>query len=262
MSEFANEKIERILREGYEFRFGDYISQGFNIVQKNLGGYILYSLAVFVILFVVSFIPLVGSVLNQFILGPVLMVGAYLVAHKIQLGMSTEFGDFFTGFNFLGPLALASLAIFVLAGLSLVPFVFWGGGMELINWYMDVLDDPMAFQESTPDFSFSLTSFVLLLPAVYVIVAYKWAPMFVVFYKMNFWEAMEASRKIITRKWFLFLVFTILTSVIAGLGVLLLCVGLLFTYPAYLCMDYSAFADVTRLEDESKNADEIERHLI
>lgn len=262
MSEFSNGKIERIINEGYDFRLGDYISQGFNIVQKNLGGYILFTLAMFVILAVVNFIPIVGTILNQFILGPALTVGAYLVANKIRKGESTEFSDFFKGFDFVRPLALTALAIFVITMIAMLPFIFLGGGMELFSWYMELLKDPMGMQGTTPDFSFSFVSFLLLIPVIYVGVAYSWAYKFVVFYNMSFWEAMEASRRIITKKWFLIFVFLVIAGIIAGLGILLLCVGILFTFPAYLCMNFSAFADVTRLDEEGDEMDEIERHLV
>jgi hypothetical protein len=262
MSEFANEKIERIINEGYDFRMGDYISQGLNTVQKNLGGFILYALAMFVILAVVNFIPIIGALLNQFILGPALTVGAYLVANKIRKGESTEFSDFFKGFDYVRPLALTALGIFVVTILAMLPFVFLGGGMELFSWYMDMMQDPMGMQGTVPDFGFSILSFLLLLPAVYLGVAYSWAYKFVVFYDMSFWDAMEASRKVITKKWFMIFIFMIIIGIIAGLGILLLCVGILFTFPAYLCMNFSAFADVTRLDEEGDAMEEIERHLV
>ena len=262
MNQFANEKIERILNEGYEFRLGDYISQGFQIVQKNIGGYVLYTIALLLITTVVNFIPFVGPILNQFILGPALSVGAYLVANKIRKGESTEFSDFFKGFDYVRALALTALGIFVVVMLSMLPFVFLGGGMEIFSWYTEVLQDPMAMQGTTPEVSLSLLSFVLLLPAIYLGVAYNWAYMFVVFYGMSFWDAMEASRKLITQKWFMVFVFMIIIGLIAALGFLLLCVGALFTIPAYMCMNFSAFADVTRLDEEGNALEEIERHLV
>ena len=79
---------------------------------------------------------------------------------------------------------------------------------------------------------------------------------------MSFWDAMEASRKVITKKWFMIFIFMIIIGIIASLGILLLCVGILFTFPAYLCMNFSAFADVTRLDEEGDAMDEIERHLV
>jgi hypothetical protein len=86
--------------------------------------------------------------------------------------------------------------------------------------------------------------------------------MFVVFYKMSFWDAMEASRKVISKNWFMIFLFLFVTGLIAGAGIILLCVGILVTFPAYLCMNYAAFADVTQLGTQPEKGDDIEKHLV
>jgi hypothetical protein len=73
---------------------------------------------------------------------------------------------------------------------------------------------------------------------------------------------LEASRKIITKKWFIFLAFFIVVGLMAAAGVIIVCIGLLASLPAAMCMVYASFEDVTQLNDHSGNDDEIERHLV
>lgn len=61
---------------------------------------------------------------------------------------------------------------------------------------------------------------------------------------MDFWEAMESSRKLINRNFWPFLGFFVILTLINVLGVILLGVGLLFTFPATYCMVYAAFEDI------------------
>jgi hypothetical protein len=255
----AKDKIEEIIRNGYDFKFGDYISKGFSLLQKNMGGFIIYAMVTLVLIMVINFIPFIGALANNFILTPVLTVGAYMVAHKLDKGEQTEFGDFFKGFDYIGPLALTALATFVIMMVLTIPFFLAVSSSGLMAWYMDALQNPLD-AGSVP--GIPLWSFLLLLPAVFFAVAYNWAYMFVVFYKMSFWDAMEASRKVISKNWVMIFFFLFVTGLIAGLGIFLLCIGILVTFPAYLCMNYAAFADVTQLGTESEDGDNIEKHLV
>ncbi|TAK49639.1 MAG: hypothetical protein EPO28_00510 [Saprospiraceae bacterium] len=257
----TTDKIDEIIQNGYDFRFGDYISKGFSLLQKNIGGFIIYAVVTLVLIMVINFIPIIGALVSNFILTPILTVGAYIVAYKLDKGEQTEFGDFFKGFEYIGPLALTALATFAIMMLSLIPFFLAVSSSGLIAWYMDVLQNPMSMSGvSIP--SIPGWSFLLLLPAVYFAVAYNWAYMFVVFYKMSFWDAMESSRKVISKNWMIIFLFLFVSGLIAAAGIIVLCVGILVTFPAYLCMNYSAFADVTQLGTESKESDNIENHLV
>ena len=93
--------------------------------------------------------------------GP-LTVGFYIVANKISKGEPYEFGTFFKGFDFFVPLLLFTLISGIFIALGLV---------------------------------------ALIVPGIYLAVAYIFAPLFIVFGKMEFWDGMEYSRKLITRKW-------------------------------------------------------------
>ncbi len=256
-------KIDRIISEGYEFKFGDYISRGFDILKKNLGGFVLFTLLFLVIIMVISLIPLVGFVANTFFITPVLTAGFFWVANKVWKGETTEFGDFFRGFDFIRQLALTALIQLVIVGIALIPFIMavWDSG--LVQWYMEIFNDPLAVQGSIPPIPASWT-FLLLAPVIYFSVSYSWAYMFVIFHKLPAWDALEASRNIITKQWFMYFIFTIVLGLIASAGVIIVCIGLLASIPAVYCMHYAAFEDITQLNTESEEGegDNIEQHLV
>lgn len=256
-------KIDRIINEGSDFKFGDYISRGFEIFQKDMGSFIGFAAIMIVLTMVIGMIPFIGPIANQLVVSPALTVGAYLVARKLDCGEANEFGNFFKGFDYVGQLALATVVMGIIISVTLIPFIIvcWQSG--LVEWYMELasnpLQDPMALgAPEMPPF----WSILLLLPAIYLGVAYNWTYLFIVFYKMDFWPAMEASRKLLTKHWPIYFAFMIVLGIIMAGGFILLCIGILASLPAVMCMTYAAFADVTRLNAEPDAGDEIEQHLI
>lgn len=259
--EYINNRIERLTSEGYNFRFGDYISEGFNIFGKNIGGFIGYFLLYVVISVVLSFIPFLGSI-GQVLMSYPLVVGFYIVANKIRNGQTTEFGDFFKGFDHFGPLAILMLIYIGLMIVALIPFFVVMGNimMEIIPLIgSNDISDAEEFLEIIMGMNFGLV-FLTLVPVIFLVTCYLWAPMFVVFYDMSPWQAMEASRKLIMKKWFIVFLFSFVVGFIGAIGVIGLFIGLLFTYPAMMCAGFAAFADVTQLGEEEET--NIEDHFV
>ncbi len=142
------------------------------------------------------------------IAGP-LLAGYYIVSHRISRGEPYEFGAFFKGFDFFVQLLLYSL----ISGI----FIFLG-------------------------------FLALIVPGIYLGVSYSFAPMFIVFGNMEFWDAMEYSRKLITKKWWSIFGLMLLLALINIAGALVLFVGLLFTIPLTYCIMYAAFEDIVKID--------------
>jgi uncharacterized membrane protein len=88
-------------------------------------------------------------------------------------------------------------------------------------------------------------------------------PFFIIFDKMEAWAAMQMSRKIVEKHFFMHLLFFFVLGIVAAVGVLPLLLGLIVTIPATICALYAAWADITRYhEDVEENDDELLRHLI
>ena len=136
--------------------------------------------------------------------GP-LTAGFFIVARKIRKGETYEFGTFFKGFDYFVPLLLFSLIGGILTGLGFI---------------------------------------ALVIPGIYLSVAWIFSILFIVFGEMEFWDGMEFSRKVITKKWWSFFGLIILLILINFAGALVLLIGLIFTIPISCCAIYAAFEDI------------------
>lgn len=141
-------------------------------------------------------------------LTPILSAGIYVVAFLIAKNRPKTFSDFFRGFN-------QFLQIF------------------LVNIVSSIL--------------IAIGCLFLLLPGIYLAIAYIFSLLFVIEKKLSFWSAMEASRKLITKKWFSFLVFAVTIFLLNLAGILALGVGLLVTIPLTYCIVVAAFEDIVGL---------------
>ena len=88
----------------------------------------------------------------------------------------------------------------------------------------------------------------LIVPGIYLAVAYTFVPLFIVFGKIEFWDGMEFSRKLVTKKWWNIFGFVLLLMLINMVGALAFLVGLLFTIPLSYCAIYVAFEDIVGTE--------------
>ena len=61
---------------------------------------------------------------------------------------------------------------------------------------------------------------------------------------MNFWSAMELSRRVVSRHWFTILGLLLLTWLVAAAGILLCCVGILATILLALLSMMYAYEDI------------------
>ncbi|HUC83971.1 MAG TPA: hypothetical protein VL970_02175, partial [Candidatus Acidoferrales bacterium] len=86
--------------------------------------------------------------------------------------------------------------------------------------------------------------FLLILPGIYLFVAWMFTLPIVVDKQIDFWSAMELSRKIVTRHWFKLLGFGLVLWLLLSLGVLALVIGILVMFPLVLCTLMYAYEDI------------------
>ena len=183
---------------------GDYVKTGWDLFKQYPGGFVGFCLLYFVIQVALKAIPYVGAVAAVVINTPLLM-GNFIVSAKLLHGQIPEFRDFFTGFQYFLPLLL----------LSLVAGLFIGIGTIL-----------------------------LVIPGIYLAVAYLFASYLVVDRRLDFWPAMELSRRTVTPRWFGYFAFMLLLALLNLAGALLLGLGLLVTIPLSFCAVTAAYADL------------------
>jgi hypothetical protein len=181
-----------------------------NGYQVNIGAYInrgwdlLRKRTDYYILFTLIFF--IGSYITfgALLLAQPLAAGFLLVTYYLASGKHVVFENFFDGFKHFAGLVLFTL----ISGLLIF-----------------------------------LAFLALILPGIYLSVGYIFAPFYIIFAHMDFWDAMESSRKLVHREWFSIFGFLIVLGLINVLGFLALGIGL-FTVPLSYCAMYAAFDDI------------------
>ena len=125
-----------VARAGLTARPGHWVGAGWNLVQADMGNYVLMGL-VFLVL---------GATVPVILQGP-LMVGFHIFVMKRMAGRSAEFADLFKGFNFFVPALVASLVIsmFTFAGalLCVIPGLVLAAMYKFT--YLFIVDKRMDF---------------------------------------------------------------------------------------------------------------------
>jgi uncharacterized membrane protein len=183
---------------------GDYFKTGWGLFKQYPGGFVGFCLLNLVIHVALHSIPFVGALAVAAISAPLLM-GNFIVSAKLLHGQTPEFRDFFEGFQYFLPLLLLSLV----AGLFI-----------------------------------SIGTLLLIIPGVYLAVAYLFASYLVVDRRLDFWPAMELSRRTVNPRWFGYFAFMLLLALLNLAGALLLGLGLLVTIPLSFCALTAAYADL------------------
>jgi uncharacterized membrane protein len=143
-----------------------------------------------------------------FIQGP-LIAGFHIYTMKKLSGRNAEVGDLFKGFSFFIPTLVASLIIGV--------FTFAG-------------------------------TLLCIIPGLVVAAMYKFAYLFIVDKRMDFWPAMEASHAVVKNDYFGFTMFLILAFLVNVLGFLCCIVGLLVTIPLTFVAITVAYKEIVGFE--------------
>lgn len=260
-----NARIEKIIHNGYQFRFGEYISQGFKISRKAIFVFAAFWVVFFSITAVLDSHSVISgsvsdsskllfSLISSCIVSPCLSGSFYWMVGELDRNREVGMRHFFKGFDWAGDLIFSTVIQIGIFVVLMAPLIFFG----LVS-LQNVIDFNINIPAHRLQDEMWLLTF-LIIPCIYLYVSWTFTPFFIIFHGMGAWSAMEASRKIITPKWFVFFAFLIVTVIIMASGIFGLIIGLLFTIPAAICMVYAAFRDVVGMPNE--NDDDLLDHLI
>lgn len=134
--------------------------------------------------------------IGSFILGGPLMGGFFVFCFKALDGKTPEIGDLFKGFSRFLQLMLLYIVMGVIVAVGMV---------------------------------------LLIVPGIYLVVAYTFAIPLVIDQNLGFWEAMELSRKTVGKQWGSVFVLLLLNALVILLGILALGVGIIVALPVSMC---------------------------
>jgi uncharacterized membrane protein len=232
------------LETDYELDIAGCIGRSWALYQKNFGllfgGCLLYMLIEFAISMGAQ-IPLIGplfSIGNLVIAGPMLGGVFYMFIQTIR-DRSATVGDIFAGFRLaFGQLFLGYLVKGLLAGLCLVPFVVVLAVklIPVIAHLHSTTPNNADMQNLIPVFKGILVTclpvlLVCLIPMIYLQTSWLLTLPLIIDKQMGFWSAMKASWKRVNKHWWHMFGLLVLMGLINLGGLLLCCVGILFTIP-------------------------------
>lgn len=143
-----------------------------------------------------SLLTLFGLVIQAVVGGP-LYGGFFKYLLMTKRGQDPQFGVVFSGFGApFVQLMLTSIIGLVLAGLGLL---------------------------------------LCLLPGIYLATAYLFAIILTIDKRLGYWDALETSRQVVTKNWFLFFAFFLVAAIVAMSGTIACCIGVLVTAPFVSC---------------------------
>jgi hypothetical protein len=207
---------EAILARDYNLDIGDCVSRSWTLVKANFWPVVGISLLIYIVIGVINQIPslftrpiVTGMLENhRFSVPGSLIVAGILVAAspvytvfvgglfryylKLIRGQNATIADAFSGFQFLGQLILLGLV------------------MTLLIW---------------------IGIFFCFLPGLYLSVAWYFAVPLVVDRGMGFWDAMELSRKVVNKHWFVVFALLVVVGLLSLAGAIACCVGVFVTAP-------------------------------
>lgn len=266
---FSANQLQRVLSAPpTPFRSGDYISRGLKFMNDNFGMLLGFMLVSGVISFFAQIVPFVG-ILISILIGPVLQIGYAQFAYSATRSRNADFAEFFKGFNKIGPLLATYLLTAIIGLVAVLPGLILWYQAGMLDWIMAVMED-YPFLENMPEMSdsinmtlFWLGFLVMLAGALALSILFAWSLNIVWFFDVGPMEALNASRKLIARNWLPFVLFIILSGIIAAAGLLICLVGVLYTAPAMACAQFFAFADSARLfEDGDEDKPDLIDHFI
>lgn len=206
------QSLEDAINGNYDFNLSDVLSEGWEktkgVKRYIIGAGILMYVAVFAAIMVMGFLMMPSStstepspmlMLGQLVVQVVIMAislpvmaGIFIICMKQLKGHPVEFGDAFSAFGKTGKLLLTSILMNI---------------MIMIGFLL------------------------LIIPGIYLGIAYMMAIPLVVDRDMSPWDAMETSRKAVTKHWFKFFLFMLVMSLIMAISMIPLGLGLIWTVP-------------------------------
>ena len=181
------------------------LERSWELLKANFWPIVGATTGMLVIMILAGLVPVLGLFVG-FLFTGIFLAGMYAFYLKKIRGQPAEFGDIFDGFKIaFVPLLLATLVTQLLTTAGLL---------------------------------------LLILPGIYLAVAYNFAFMLIIDQRLEFWAAMEVSRRVITAQWWRMFGLLILGSIIALLGVVGLFIGILVTIPIYYGALVYAYEDL------------------
>jgi hypothetical protein len=202
----ADKLAAEIIARDYRVDIGDCFSRSWYLVRDNFWLLAGGTAIAMVLGYVLWFVPALGIPATA-LLGLVFQGGLHWLFLKRVRGEHADIGDVFAGFSLaFVPLLLAGIIVHVLVGVGLA---------------------------------------LCIVPGIYLLVSWRmFVPLLIVDKGLEFWPAMELSRRVVTKHWWPCFGLFLLAGLIGFLGLLGCLVGIFFTMPIAVGATVYAYLDI------------------
>ncbi|KPH11963.1 glycerophosphoryl diester phosphodiesterase membrane domain-containing protein [Chryseobacterium sp. ERMR1:04] len=228
--------FDLITKGGYNFNIGKYISDGFELFKKDIGGFIVATILVVIM----SIIPFCGLLaLGNF----------YKICRKVDQGQKVQAGDifdftdFWVYFKFMLLIFVAIVILMIPIQISLVPMIF-------AAQYGDGAGD-LGSALFAGGMGIWMILFMLLIFA-FAISFYFVQPIISLYRVQSVRQAYSLSWKIAKKNFWMILIFSLVVGVISEVGIIACGIGILFTAPIGICIKYASFKDVLETQNQKQ----------
>jgi hypothetical protein len=190
-------QAEDLLARAAKLDIGACLSRGWDLWLNHFGRLLLAYLILIPISVALAFVQLGTLPVASMVLSGVFTAGLFRYMLKLLHGKPAALSDLFAGFREApGSLISAGIATAV----------------------------------------FTLLGCFLILPGIYLAVAWTFTYPLILEKKMPFWPAMELSRRVITRNWWRMLLLMMAAALFSLMGITALFIGIILTLPISMCV--------------------------
>lgn len=213
----------------YDFSIADCYSRSWAMFKSNWSLFMTSTLLVLILGIGIGLIPIFGFFASVILYGP-LYGGLYLLYLKVIRREPAQIQDIFEGFS-----------------RSFVPLMLGGVVPNLLIFLSSIfcfLAIPLVATRVVPESIGLILIFIGLIPPIYLGVAWSLVLPLIIDRGMDFWPAMELSRRAIASRWIKMFGLFLLGGILNVIGVLFMFVGLLVTIPLLFGAVMCAYEDI------------------
>lgn len=223
--------LAAIRQRDYTIDIGSCLGRGWELVKSNFWISVGVVVLTYACMIAGSAIPCVGSIVQLVIQGP-LMGGMFWFFLRLLRGQEATVGDVFSGFStgFL-QLFLVGLVSGILVVLAALP----GGILVFVG---------ISMQSDLTPFIIGIGALVAIVPALFLNVCWIFGLPLVIDKKVEFWPALELSRKVVSMHWLNVFLLLLVCFLLVMAGFLALCLGALVAAPVVVAAIAYAYEDI------------------
>jgi uncharacterized protein DUF4339 len=213
---------------------GQLISRGWQLVMDNMAVAVGVSALCIIAIAVAGAIPCIGFFVSL-VVRPTILGGLYLMFLKLLRGEPAGLNEAFSGFSiaFL-PLVLQGIVTLVITLLAMLP------GMLVI--FMGAAIGERS--EGAGVALMGLGGLLAFIPSAYLGVSWVFSLALIIDKRMDFWPAMELSRKVVQQHFLTVFGLLLLCVLIVFAGVLALCLGVFVAAPVAFAATAIAYEEL------------------